>query len=305
MRISIKINCYAVPGRASNRARRSSAERQMPSTSDQDRPDGAVIVRRASFGYGRTTVLHEVDIELHRGTITYLIGPNGSGKSTLLRAIAGLLSPTAGDVLVHGRPARDHRGATALVLQQTQTDPRVPISVRELVAMGRYPRLGLLRRHGATDRSAVESAMARLGIDDLADERVHDLSGGQRQRAVIAQVLAQDADVLLLDEPLTALDAPSRERIMTVLAQERSCGHTIAVSTHELAEAAQGDDVLLLAGRPVAFGPPGEVLIPDVLAEAYGGRVLRLDDGSFLLDDGAHHHEHHEPHRPHPRDHMR
>ncbi len=265
----------------------------MQSTHHHDDLAAGVVVRHASFSYGRTAVLRDVEFELRPGSTTYLIGPNGSGKSTLLRALGGLLEPTTGEVLVHGRPAREHRGRTAFVLQAGHADPRVPISVRELVAMGRYPTLGLLRRPSAADRAAVDEAMARVGIASLAERPLHDLSGGQRQRALIAQALAQDADVLLLDEPLTALDPPSRERVLSVLAEERARGGTIVISTHELAEARLGDDVLLLAGRAVAFGPPSAVLVPDVLAEAYGGRVLRLDDGTLLLDDGAHHHDHH------------
>lgn len=265
----------------------------MPTTLHEDDLHAGIVVRRASFAYGREVVLRDVDIELRPGSTTYLIGPNGSGKSTLLRALGGLLSPTTGEVLVHGHPARLHRGRTAFVLQAGRADPRVPISARELVAMGRYPSLGLLRRAGREDRAAVDDALERLGIGSIAERLLHDLSGGQRQRALIAQALAQDADVLLLDEPLTALDPPSRERVLSVLVEERARGGTIVISTHELAEAKGGDDVLLLSGRAVAFGPPHDVLVPDVLAEAYGGRVLRLDDGTLLLDDGAHHHEHH------------
>jgi manganese transport system ATP-binding protein len=260
----------------------------------ESRAEG-VVLSGACFAYAGTTVVRDIDIELRPGSITYVIGPNGSGKSTLLRGIAGLLEPAAGEVRVHGRQARDHRGHTAFVLQAGHTDARVPISVRELVAMGRYPRLGLLGRSSAADREAVERALAALDLGALADRRVHDLSGGQRQRALIAQALAQEADVLLLDEPLTALDTPNRDRVLDLLEQRRASGATVVVTTHELTDAATGDDVLLLAGRAVAFGPPRAVLVPEVLAQAYGGRVLELQDGTILLDDPAHHHEHHEP----------
>lgn len=262
-----------------------------PATIDQ--PAAGVIVRNASFGYGRSVVLRDVDVELRPGSITYLIGPNGSGKSTLLHALGGLSMPMSGDVLVHGVPAQQHRGRTAFVVQSPATTALIPISVRELVGMGRYPGLGLVRRQRASDRAAVQEALERMDIAELAGVAIHELSGGQRQRALIAQALAQDADVLLLDEPLVALDPPTRERVMTTLRDERASGVTVVISTHELTEAATGDDVLLLAGEAVAFGPPGAVLVPAVLERAYGGRVLRLADGSLLLDDGAHHHEHH------------
>jgi ABC-type Mn2+/Zn2+ transport system ATPase subunit len=266
----------------------------MPAQLPPDDPTHGVVARHASFAYGDRIVLADVDVELRPGSVTYLIGPNGSGKSTLLQGIAGLTEPSAGEVRVHGRRASDHRGQTAFVLQAERADSRVPISVRELVAMGRYARLGLLRRAGEADRQAVERALAQVGMEDLADTRLHDLSGGQRQRAHLAQALAQEADVLLLDEPLAALDQPSRDQVLECIDAQRRAGTTVVVSTHELTDAATGDDVLLLAGRAVAFGPPGEVLVPDVLAQAYGGRVLELHDGTILLDDPAHHHDHHQ-----------
>lgn len=255
-----------------------------------DRPEEGIVLDGASFGYRSGVVLEEVTLRLTPGSITYLIGPNGSGKSTLLKGLAGLIQPISGEVTVHCRPAKSHQGRTAFVVQFPSSHNKVPISVREVVAMGRYPLLGLLRRPTKTDREAVNDALHRLGLGALANRPLHELSGGQAKRAHIAQAIAQESDVLLLDEPMGALDPPSREMVNAVIAQERDLGRTVIVTTHELSEAAMGDSVLVLRNKPVAFGPPSEVLVPEVLAEAYGARVLRLDSGAMLLDDGPHHH---------------
>ena len=260
-----------------------------------DDPEKGIVVSHASFAYRTKVVLEDLDLVIRPGSITYLIGPNGSGKSTFLRGLGGLLSPVSGSIKVHGRPADEHRGRTAFVVQESQGDRRVPVSVREVVTMGRYPALGLFHRPRVADTDAVDTAIERMGLQDIAGALLRELSGGQRQRTFIAQALAQDADVLLLDEPMSALDTPSREGVMEVLTEERNFGRTVVVSTHELTDAAGGDDVLILQGRAVAFGPPKQVLIPSVLADAYGGRVLHIDEMTMLLDDGPHHHDHTHP----------
>jgi manganese transport system ATP-binding protein len=157
--------------------------------------------------------------------------------------------------------------------------------------MGRFARRGLLGRLGPADRAAVDAAMARLDITSLAGRQLRELSGGQRQRALVAQGLAQEADLLLLDEPVTGLDVVSRARILEVVAAERAAGRTILVTTHDLGEAGAADHVLLLAGRLVACGAPEEVLTAEHLGDAYGGRVLNVEGGLLLLDD-PHHHQH-------------
>jgi ABC-type Mn2+/Zn2+ transport system ATPase subunit len=215
-----------------------------------------------------------------------LVGPNGSGKSTLLRALAGLVPPRTGTPDV---PARERRGAVAFVLQATSVDRHLPITVHETVTMARYAVRGPFRPlRRAADRGAVRRALARMGVADLAHRQLHELSGGQRQRVLVAQGLALEAELLLLDEPVTGLDAVSRDRILDAVADERAAGRTVVVSTHDLDDARRCDLVMLLANRVVACGPPAEVLVGDVLAAAYGGHLLRLPGGATVLDDPHH-----------------
>jgi manganese transport system ATP-binding protein len=231
-------------------------------------------------------VLDAASFTIPQGAVTALIGPNGAGKSTLLHAMAGLLAPRSGSLTVSSAA---RRGAVAYVLQATQVNEHLPLTVREAVRMGRYATAGPWRRLQPHDRAAVEAAMAALAITDLAHRPLHELSGGQRQRAFVAQGLAQQADLMLLDEPVTGLDIISRQHILDAIAAERAAGRTVVVSTHDLGDAAAADHLLLLAGRVVASGPPAEVLTDVNLAEAYGGHLLRFGDQTLIIDDHPHH----------------
>jgi manganese transport system ATP-binding protein len=237
------------------------------------------------LAYGTRPALVGATFSLPAGAAVALIGPNGSGKSTLLRALAGLVSPRAGHLDV---PALGRRGAVALVLQTTDVDRTLPITVRETVTMARYATRGVFGRLRAADRAAVEEALDRLEIAGLAGRQLHELSGGQRQRVLVAQGLAQQAELLLLDEPVTGLDVVSRQLILDVVDAETAAGRTVVVSTHDLDDARRAEVVLLLANRVVASGPPGEVLVEDRLSAAYGGRVLRLPHGLVVVDDPHH-----------------
>ena len=238
-----------------------------------------------TLAYGSRAALVGAAFELPVGASVALIGPNGSGKSTLLRALAGLLPPRAGRLDV---PARARRGAVALVLQTTDVDRTLPVTVRETVTMARYAIRGAFGRMRAADHAAVRDALDRLQVADLAGRQLHELSGGQRQRVLVAQGLAQQAELLLLDEPVTGLDAVSRELILEAVATETAAGRTVVVSTHDLDDARRADLVLLLANQVVACGPPDEVLVEHRLSAAYGGRVLRLASGLVVVDDPHH-----------------
>jgi manganese transport system ATP-binding protein len=246
------------------------------------------------LAYGARTALAGTSFELPAGRVVALIGPNGSGKSTLLRALAGLVEPRAGRLDV---PARRRRGAVALVLQTTDVDPTLPVTVREAVTMARYATRGAFGRLRAADRAAVRRSLERMRVADLAGRQLHELSGGQRQRVLVAQGLAQQAELLLLDEPVTGLDVVSRELILDAVSAERSAGATVVVSTHDLGDARRADLVMLLANRVVAFGPPDEVLTDGPLRAAYGGRVLRMPEGVVVVDDPHHDHRHDGEHR--------
>jgi iron complex transport system ATP-binding protein len=245
-----------------------------------------VTVVRATglaVAYGSTMALAQSDFEISRGDVTAVIGPNGSGKSTLLNAIAGLLEPSAGSIDVDVEPQR-----LSYVMQATKVNESLPITVREVVAMGRYATLGAYGLMSPADRSAVDVALQRLEITDLASRHLHDLSGGQRQRVFVAQGLAQDHDLLLLDEPLTGIDLTTAQAIDDVIHRESEDGCTVVMTTHDLSEASTADFVILLSGRVVAWGEPSDVLTEEKLVEAYGPSLLHVEAGRVFLDDPAH-----------------
>ncbi len=246
----------------------------------------AVEARNLVLGYGSTVALERSSFTIPAGLVTAIIGPNGSGKSTVLNAIAGLLAPTGGSIEVPAGTAGSHR--ISYVLQTTKVNDALPISVREVVTMGRYAAAGGYRRLTGDDRQAIATAMTRTGINRLAARRLQGLSGGQRQRVFVAQGLAQDHDLLLLDEPLTGIDLPTAQAIDAVIHEELTRGCTVIMTTHDLSEARVADHVLLLSGRAVASGPPDEVLTADHLVKAYGPSLLHVDEGRVFVDDPAH-----------------
>lgn len=237
--------------------------------------DGHIAVARSSF-------------EIPAGQLTAVIGPNGSGKSTLLSALAGLLPLRQGTLEVLGRPPGRARHRVAYVLQATKVNEAMPVTVRETVAMGLYARLGPFRPVRTPHRRACREAMEQLEIADLAGRHLTELSAGQRQRVFVAQGLAQQGELLLLDEPITGLDLVSRERIEEAITAELAAGVTVVATTHDVAEANRADHVLLMAGRVHTEGPPALALHPDRLSDAYGVGIVHLEDGSLVLDD-AHH----------------
>jgi manganese transport system ATP-binding protein len=245
----------------------------------------AITARDVVLAYGHHVALDTSSFAIPQGAVAAVIGPNGSGKSTLLNAVAGLIEPVSGRLTVD-TPRR--RGRIAYVLQTTKVNEALPITVREVVAMGRYAGSGTYRKFDEVDRTAIDTAMERTGIDSLAGRHISELSGGQRQRVFVAQGLAQDHDILLLDEPLTGIDLPTAQAIDDVIHDERSRGCTVVMTTHDLTEAGVADYVLLLSGRVVAGGLPHEVLTAENLAAAYGPSLLHVEEGRVFLDDPAH-----------------
>jgi len=246
----------------------------------------AVRAQALVLAYGSKVAIESSSFEIPVGGITALIGPNGSGKSTLLNAIAGLIEPSSGKLEVHtsGEGSR----SISYVLQTTKVNEVLPITVREVVTMGRYATTGGHRRLGSEDIAAVDEAIRRMGIGDLEQRHLGDLSGGQRQRVFVAQGLAQDHDILLLDEPLTGLDITSAQAIDDVIHDENTRGCTIVMTTHDLAEAQVADHVVLLSRKVVAWGPPEEVLSVENLTAAYGPRLLHVEESEMFIDDPAH-----------------
>jgi ABC-type Mn2+/Zn2+ transport system ATPase subunit len=253
---------------------------------DDGRDISGIRLRDVTVERGGRRALDSIRVDFEIGSTTALVGPNGAGKTTLLEVLAGLRQPSTGSLT----------GAQLSVAFVTQTHSRswLPLSVGEVLRMARFRPMLLPRRLGPDDHAAVDDAAVRLGVRDLIDAPLDRLSFGQRQRVLVAQALARQADVLLLDEPITGLDLVSQERILGVMEAERDAGRIVVLSTHHLDEARHCGRVLVLDGRLVAAGSPEEVLVPDVLREAYGEKVLgdhaHHDHGHALLlvDDHGH-----------------
>ena len=215
----------------------------------------AVEISSLSAQYGGTgqLALDQVTLRVRTGARAALVGANGAGKSTLLKAIVGLVPITAGTIEIHGASFRSCRRRVAYLPQLTEVDWRFPVSVARLVLSGTYVHLGWLRRPGRAERELARRSLARLGIENLAERQIGQLSGGQRQRALLARALVQQADVVLLDEPFTAVDAESRSVVLNVMDQLRRDGITVLLATHELDHMAidPNDIVHLADGRVV------------------------------------------------------
>jgi len=254
-------------------------------------------LRGVSAGYGDALILRDIDLDLPPASLTAVVGPNGSGKSTLLRAILGLTPVTTGSVSVDGLPAERARGRIAYVPQREAVDWSFPISAGDVVMMGRYPGLGLVRRPGSRDRRAVAEALERVGIAELARRQIGALSGGQQQRVFLARALVQEASVLLLDEPMTGVDRGTEEAITALMRELRDGGATVLHATHDLEGAADTSDLLCFVnGGIVAFGPPDATFTPETLHATFGGELM-------IMDAGDHAHVHGGGHHAHPREH--
>jgi manganese/iron transport system ATP-binding protein len=253
----------------------------------------SVTMDGVSAGYGRRTALHDVSLTVAAGSLLAVIGPNGAGKSTLLKLIAGLMRPSAGRVTVLGGPPGSAARSIAYLPQAEAVDWEFPVTVQEVVMMGRYARLGFGRQPGREDRDRVAAALATVGMADMGDRQIGALSGGQRRRVFLARAIAADPDLYLLDEPVTGVDVRTQEDLMDVLEAEARSGKTVIATTHDLICAAQRfHQAALLNGRVVAHGSADLVLDRQLLSETYGGHVLVLPGGleGIVLDD-AHHHD--------------
>jgi len=251
----------------------------------------AIHLDGVSVGYNGKAALQDVTLDITRGLRLAVLGPNGAGKSTLFKAIMGLLPLRSGHVLIHGEPPRKRDTHVAYVPQREEIDIRFPVSVRDVVMMGRYGRIGWLRRPGHTDRQVVDRAMRQLDILDLATQPIGDLSGGQLQRAFLARALAQEADILLLDEPFTGVDALTESAIYALLDDLKSRGITVLLATHDLDKAlSHFDDLLLVNGSVVACGCAEDVFRPEILRRVFGAQVTLMPAGDRIMaaTDGHH-----------------
>jgi manganese/zinc/iron transport system ATP- binding protein len=245
-----------------------------PGTNRPHGGDVAIHVEDLTVRYREAPALWDVDLDVPTGVLAGIVGPNGAGKSTLLKSIVGLLGPSAGHVRVFGRPFAEVRRRVAYVPQRSSVDWDFPVTVRDVVMMGRYGHLGWFRRPGAVERRLADDAMARLGLEGLSDRQIGELSGGQQQRVFLARALVQDADLYLMDEPMAGVDAPTERTIITAWHELRRQGKTIVVVHHDLQTVSSTFDWLALVNvRMVAAGPTEEVFTAEHLRAAYGGQV--------------------------------
>ncbi|KEO55524.1 manganese/iron ABC transporter ATP-binding protein [Thioclava indica] len=235
------------------------------------------------------TALRDASFAIPTGTITALVGVNGAGKSTLFKALMGFIPASKGTVEILGQPVRAAMKAQAVayVPQAEEVDWTFPVLVEDVVMMGRYGHMGFLRRPRAADRQAVSNALARVNMSEFRKRQIGELSGGQRKRVFLARALAQDARVILLDEPFTGVDVKTEEQIIALLGDLRAEGRVMLVATHNLGSVPEFcDRVVLVKGTVLAHGPTEDVFTPENLRETFGG-VLRhfMLEGERLHDD--------------------
>lgn len=222
------------------------------------------------YSYGKTPALKDIHFRTTCGTSLALIGPNGAGKSTLLKALAGIITPSQGEIFWKNKPLSGTSHEIAYLPQRSQVNWSFPITIRSLVEMGRYPAVGLWGRFKAHDKEIVDRALETLDLQNLQDRQIGALSGGQQQRAFLARALAQEAHVLLLDEPFTGLDAPTCQSLQGILKTFTGEGRLLIASHHDLATVAElFDQALLLNKEVIAFGEAEQVLTSANLRQAY------------------------------------
>ena len=266
------------------------------------------------MAYDDNIVLSHLSLSIAPGEFVGVIGPNGAGKSTLLNALLGMAPLRAGSIRIHGLPIAQARGRLAFMPQREAVDWTFPVVVEDVVLMGRQTRLGFGRRPAARDRAVVAWALEQMQMLDQRNTPIGSLSGGQQQRVFLARALAQEGDVLLLDEPMTGVDTTTQEAMLALLQSFRRDGRTVVMTTHDLGVArAYCSKVLFINHVALAYGTPAECFTPAVLRRTYGGHLVRLgdapavglagastavpgdapaaalDDALFVLQDEAHH----------------
>jgi manganese/iron transport system ATP-binding protein len=243
-------------------------------------------VQDVSIGYGDKAVVEALTFNVPHGARVAVVGPNGAGKSTLFKALVGLLPLQHGQVIIHGLPLGNHKDCVAYVPQREEVDWRFPVTVSDVVMMGRYDHQGWLKRESGKDRAVVEHSLGQMGIGDLAAQSIRDLSGGQQQRVFLARALAQEPHILLMDEPFTGVDLTTQEATLRLLDNLHTAQVTAMIATHDLNLAAEHFDLMLLLNhRLIAFGAPAQVMKQEYLSIAFGSRLAVLADGSVVVDE--------------------
>lgn len=237
-----------------------------------------------TVSYERKPVLWDIDLSIPKGSLVGIIGPNGAGKSTLIKAVMGLLPLSSGYVKLMDKTLDEVRDKISYVPQRESVDWDFPISVFEVVLMGRYGKMGLMRRPSKKDKEVALQSLEQVGMSAFASRQISQLSGGQQQRVFLARALAQEADLYLMDEPFVGVDAATESAIITLLREMREAGKTVIVVHHDLQSAAEYFDwVVLLNMRLVASGKTETTLTKSILEETYGGRLTVLSEVGELL----------------------
>ncbi len=256
---------------------------RMPGAATSGPP--VIAVRGLTVSYGQKPVLRSVSFEVPAGRLVGVVGPNGAGKSTLLRALLGLIEPDSGSIRIAGLPIEQARNRLAYVPQTEAVDWDFPVTVFDVVLMGRYGRLGWFGRPGRSDRAAALNALELVSMSEFVDRHIRQLSGGQQQRVFIARALCQEADILLLDEPFAGVDAATEQAIFTLIGKLTAEGKTLIVVNHDLSVLDRFDLVMLLNQRVVAFGPTRDAVSDENLRRTYGGRLTLLERADTALQD--------------------
>jgi manganese/iron transport system ATP-binding protein len=247
----------------------------------------SLALEHVSVHYDGIPALDNVSFTIHSGDQVAVVGPNGAGKSTLFNVIAGIVKPQRGSVRVYGSGPRGHI-CVGYVPQRNRIDWRFPVSVNDAVMMGRIGKMGMFRWPSRNDRQIVACALEQVEMQAYAQRQIGELSGGQQQRVFLARALAQESELLLLDEPLAGLDMPAQEAFLNILSTLQASGITMLIATHDLNQAAElFPSIMLLNHRLIAFGGPQEVLTEAVLTQAYGDQmhVVQTENGNVVVTD--------------------
>lgn len=238
----------------------------------------AIEVEDLWAGYNGSRALEGVTFTVEPGCLAGLVGPNGSGKSTLLRVLVGLHKPWRGRVMIYGKESGRQKRLIGYMPQSELVDWNFPVTVLDVVLMGLYGRLGLMRRPGARDRDLALWALERVHMTDRAHRRIGELSGGEQRRVLIARALVQEAEVLVLDEPFTGLDATAQHDLLRLFDDLRKADHTLLVATHDLSCVAGAfDHAVFLNRKVVAFGSLPEVFTEQVLNQTFERHLLLIN----------------------------
>jgi manganese/zinc/iron transport system ATP- binding protein len=238
----------------------------------------AISLENVTVSYDTKPAIIGITLDIPPGQVVGIVGPNGAGKTTLLKAIMKLLPLDRGRILIFGNPVEKSRRLMAYVPQKELVDWDYPIVVSDVVMMGRYPHIGWIRRPRKVDYEVVDRCLKQVEMSDYKDRQIGELSGGQQQRVFLARALAQEAQILLLDEPFVGVDAATEQAIFSLMRELKSEGKTVLVVNHDLGNAINYyDSLILINQRLVAYGPAREVFTPELLRKTYGGRLAILE----------------------------